>query len=445
MMEINWADTPGGFYAVGYALAYFMMMCNSPRRFHKKISGLIMLCFGVLLYFLMTVTHGKVKWMFVPLMILFFMLMWLVMHIVCIYDPMTSFYFTIRAFIIGEFVASAEFQVFYYLINYNILPLTPIAAAASIIVIDGALITILYLLERQYRAVNESIQINRRELFSAVAVAIAIYAASNLSYVFESVGDAKIVITQLYIIRTMVDLGGVAILFAYHVQLGELNVRYEMERLQDMLEMQYNNYEVLRQSVSVVDQKYHDLKYQIAVLKSEAGKQESLDYLNQMEREIKSYEAQNKTGNKTLDTILTGKSLYCQNNWIELTSVADGEALDFMDPMDISILFGNMLDNAIESVGKIEQKEKRLIHLAITKQKGFLRIRMENCCGEEPKFEKGVLVTTKSERKYHGFGIKSIQNIVKKYGGSTSIQVENGWFEVRILIPVKKTMEDKQK
>lgn len=50
-----------------------------------------------------------------------------------------------------------------------------------------------------------------------------------------------------------------------------------------------------------------------------------------------------------------------------------------MDVMDISALFGNALDNAIESVKKIPDREKRLIHVAVAKQKGFLRIRVENC------------------------------------------------------------------
>ena len=85
----------------------------------------------------------------------------------------------------------------------------------------------------------------------------------------------------------------------------------------------------------------------------------------------------------------------------------------------------------------IEKKERRLIHLAVTKQKNFLRIRMENCYDQELKFEKGMPVTSKSDKKYHGFGLKSIKSTVKKYGGSTTIQAENGWFEIRILIPLK--------
>lgn len=90
-----------------------------------------------------------------------------------------------------------------------------------------------------------------------------------------------------------------------------------------------------------------------------------------MEQEIRSYEAQNKTGNEVLDTILTSKSLYCQQHGITLTCVADGAALDFMDTMDLCSLFGNALDNAIESVEKLPDSEQRLIHLVVARQKSF--------------------------------------------------------------------------
>ena len=107
-----------------------------------------------------------------------------------------------------------------------------------------------------------------------------------------------------------------------------------------------------------------------------------------------------------------------------------------MDIMDISALFGNALDNAIESVIAIPEKEKRLIHLTISKDKGFVRIRMENCYGGELDFENGLPQTTKKDRNYHGYGLKSMRSTVQKYNGSVRVEAKDGWFELRILIPV---------
>ena len=69
------------------------------------------------------------------------------------------------------------------------------------------------------------------------------------------------------------------------------------------------------------------------------------------------------------------------------------------------------------------------------RQKSFLRIRVENCCEGEVLFADGLPVTGKDAR-YHGYGMKSIRSIVEKYNGSMAVKVENGWFELRILLPI---------
>ena len=134
--------------------------------------------------------------------------------------------------------------------------------------------------------------------------------------------------------------------------------------------------------------------------------------------------------------MLTGKSIYCEKHQITLTSVVDGKLLNFMDTMDICSIFGNALENAIESVMKIKEKEKRLIHLSVSKQREFLMISIENYYEEELQYSEGELQSTKQEKSQHGFGIKSIQYIVNKYNGALNINAENNWFSLKILMPL---------
>ena len=183
------------------------------------------------------------------------------------------------------------------------------------------------------------------------------------------------------------------------------------------------------------NQKYHDLKHQINILKTQSYTGKSTSYLEKMEREIRVYETQNKTGNQILDAVLTNKAMICQNKEIELKFIVDGEALSFMDDMDVSALFGNMLDNAIESAEKQQEKQKRLIWLYVTREKQFVRIRTENYCDEKIHFKNGMPVTTKKDRRLHGYGMKSIKSTVEKYHGSVVAAQENNWFELKILLP----------
>ena len=280
------------------------------------------------------------------------------------------------------------------------------------------------------------IEIGWKECLSAFLIAISVFAVSNISYLTINTPFSGRYSFEIANIRTIVDLAGIAILYAHLMQCCEMRARKELEAVQNVLQNQYAQYVQSKESIELINYKYHDLKHQIAVLRSEEDPQKREAFLDEMEEEIRQYEAQNKTGNKVLDTVLTSKSLYCNKNGITFTCVADGTLLNFMAEMDISALFGNILDNAIEGAEKIPEKEKRLIHLSVAEQKSFLRIRVENYCEEKIVFKNGIPQTTKKDKRFHGFGMKSIQSTVKKYGGSVTAGVRDNWFELRILIPL---------
>ena len=110
--------------------------------------------------------------------------------------------------------------------------------------------------------------------------------------------------------------------------------------------------------------------------------------------------------------------------------------------MDICSIFGNALDNAIECEMKIPEKEKRLIHVTVSRQKSFLILRFENYYEEELQYKEGSLITTKKEKEYHGYGLKSIWYTVNKYEGAVSIDTKDNWFDLKILIPMKESKSE---
>lgn len=133
-----------------------------------------------------------------------------------------------------------------------------------------------------------------------------------------------------------------------------------------------------------------------------------------------------------LDTLLTAKSLYCQQHEINLTCVANGHLLDFMPTADICTIVGTALDNATESVEAIPDTEKRLIRTAVYAQNGFIMLRFENYCetGPELPAEGGSRAGA-----HGGYGIKSIRATAQKYGGTVTVHFENNWFTLRVLLP----------
>ena len=241
---------------------------------------------------------------------------------------------------------------------------------------------------------------------------------------------------EIFIMRTLTDFGGVVMLLLYHYLIVEVGARTEAELEQQILQMQYSNYQISQESIDLINQKYHDLKHQIAALRFELNDEEKYGYLTQMEDEIRQYEAENKTGNKVLDTILTAKTLVCQNQRISMNVVADGSLLDFMSTMDLSVLFGNALDNAIRGAASVDNENERLIRVVVCEQLGCVLVKIKNRYACVVRFDGKDLLTTKNNKDYHGYGVKSIRKTVEKYDGTVTIRTEDGWFLLSILFPV---------
>lgn len=432
------SHTPGIYYALAYWLSCTFYVAQLPRRWAGPRLAAVQAVFLAAISAFMALTDGVPMAWFLPCMSVCVTLMLLDIKACCGLDWLKTGYVCIRAFILGEFAAALEWQLFYFGLTVLGLPLRMWVNLLFLALSHGLVFGAMYLLERKYRS-GYLIDFTWREFASAVVLCLVAFAASNLSYVSQNTPFSSRFPSEIFIIRTLADLGGVAILHAYHVQLQVLNTRLEMANLQNMLQLQYNSYRISEDSIALVNQKYHDLKHHIQLLRSEVSSGEKLAYLDQMEQEIRSYEAQNKTGSQVLDTILTAKGLQCQREGISLTCVAEGQALAFLHPMDLSALFGNALDNAIESVKKLADPDRRLIHLSVARQKGFLRIRVENCYEGELCLEAGMPASTKQDKRYHGFGLKSIQAIAAKYGGSMTIASQGGWFELRVLFPLART------
>jgi hypothetical protein len=159
--------------------------------------------------------------------------------------------------------------------------------------------------------------------------------------------------------------------------------------------------------------------------------------LGEIEESVEIYEAIVKTGNDVFDTILTEKSLYCKKHGIVVSCVADGSQLGFIDTIDLYAILGNAMDNAIEAVEKIEEKEKRQIDVMIYRQHNFLVMNIINPLSEQLIYEDGLLLTKKADKFSHGFGLRSIRQILRKYEGFLNISEEDGCFSLKMLIPIQ--------
>lgn len=435
MIDNLMPDIPRIYTALAEWLACLLFIIPLKKRFDRyRTAGIVMVSLVLQSVFLVA-TGDLIIYLWIPCMIVAVMLMILVIYGCCEINLTDAAYFGMIAFVVAEFMASVEWQIVCFFWKGELPALW--IKALLLVGIYGAVAFILFRLIHVHLPKDAKMDISPKEYFSGLLIAVAVFAVSNMSYLTINTPFSGRYSFEVGNIRTLVDLGGIAILYAHLIQCCELRVRKELEAVQNVLQNQYVQYKQSRESIELINYKYHDLKHQIAFLRSEEDPAKREAFLNRMEDEIRQYEAQNKTGNKVLDTVLTTKSLYCAKHGITFTCVADGTLLDFMDVMDICSIFGNALDNAIECELKIADKEKRLIHVTVSKQKQFLILRFENYYEEALKYQEGKLVTTKKDKENHGYGLKSIRYTVNKYDGAVSIDTQENWFELKILIPKK--------
>lgn len=339
-----------------------------------------------------------------------------------------------QAFLLAEFTASLEWQIHTFIqkeISINVWQ-----SVLLLFFIYAGCFAVMYQVTRPLLTGEYLSQISAKEAFSAVGIAVVAFAFSNLSFIYKNSPFSATLRSDMFNIRTLVDMGGIAILHAYQSRIFEYMAEKELSAMNLVLKTQYDQYRNYQDSLDLIQMKYHDLKHQIAGLRAEKDSVRRGEWLDAMEDELSSFETWNKTGNRVLDTILAAKIFHCRKNNIQITCVADGKILDFIHVTDICTIFGNALDNAIEHVIMIPEEEKRLIHVSVSQKKNFVFIKVENYCEDEiVKNEHQLISTTKSDKQNHGFGLKSMIQTAQKYNGSVDFGVKNNWFELKILLP----------
>ena len=436
-MTVNILDIPRVYTGIAEWMACMLYAISFrprlPMKWYIPASGgaLLLQCL------FLVVTNDCPLYLWIPCMIAAAGMMLGMLLLLCDLDFLSGAYTCVRAFVLAEFAASLEWQLHCYLWPEN--DALWWQRYGLLLLIYGSVFLIMTLLERRNEPRKTELTVTGHELLVVLFIGICVFAVSNLSFYLKHSPFSGQYASEIHNIRTFVDLGGVSILFAYHLQRKQTAAREEVAAMQRMLESQYAQYRMSRDSIEMINRKYHDLKHQIAALRAETDADTRNRWLDEIEQDISTYEAQNKTGNSVLDTLLTGKSLYCQKHSINLTVVADGKPLGIMDMMDICALFGNALDNAIECEQKLPDKSKRMIHLTLTTQKQFLLLQVENYCPDAPDFRDGLPLSTKRDADNHGFGVKSIQHTARKYGGTATVQMEMDWFVLKVLIPIPQT------
>lgn len=268
------------------------------------------------------------------------------------------------------------------------------------------------------------------------AFALVLWSVSVSADLFWVIWNPSIEHVSDWILLLMIKFYCITVLYLQHGLFQKSAIRQELAMLNTLWMQQKSQYDLSKENIALINRKCHDLKHQIRAMRTMFTEEPREKYLQEIEQSVRIYDVLAKTGNEVLDTVLTEKSLVCEAKGIQANCVADGRLLSFMDPVDLYTIFGNALDNAIESVSTIEDRTRRIIDVQVYSEKQMLVIQIINPIIQKLVFDSEDLpVTTKEQNGYHGFGLRSIRHTVKKYGGFMTVKVEDEAFYLRLLLP----------
>lgn len=246
--------------------------------------------------------------------------------------------------------------------------------------------------------------------------------------------DKHIVLgSVIYIIQIVFSVLFV-LLFLYVKNILYLREQEQRDKMQIVqLRQQFAYYQEKQKEEEKIRSIYHDMKNHLLVFEGNSGTDAARKMAEQLRTQIAAYEDYVHTGNVFLDIIIKDKAEKMREKHIDFSTVIDFDGVDFIEPLDISTLFGNGIDNAMEASEKLP-KEQRVVLVKAGKVRSFIFILIENNCIDmgHPK----QIHTTKADNFLHGFGISNMEKAAEKYGGTCTAAQNNGKFTLKILIPI---------
>lgn len=278
--------------------------------------------------------------------------------------------------------------------------------------------------------IKNKYQTNRKTNVVLIVSTICITAISALMYstqIYQIGHNSQLFMMLFFLIMLVMIL---VIYFTLMYIMSSEQKKKEISLIEQQNKMLYNNMIEQERTFKLWKQSIHDYKHKMLAMDSLLDENNYAEIHNIIKNEINLFRDKAffiSTGNKMVDIILNSKMSIANENNIKFTfNVMLGKELK-TDDLDLSVILGNLLDNAIEAV---RNEEEKLVHVQMNFIKDMIAIKVINTCTKASIPSD----TTKSDMEFHGIGLKSVQRCVEKYDGNFSLELKNGCVTALVTI-----------
>ncbi|GEM_PF-3587733 len=275
-----------------------------------------------------------------------------------------------------------------------------------------------------------------------LVVAIVTYAANwgaGYGILYRSDGNMGLYYDQIFSYVGWAVLSGLS-LFAAGVYVFGMDRIYVEQKKAEQYRVQAAVYRTLEEQYTQAERLRHDLKNHVLALRGlwEDQAWEKLgDYLRRMENSAQLGTSEEATGNRAVDALLCQKRKLAEGKSIAWECDVRIPKQCPVNEFDLCILFGNILDNAIEACGRLQGREQG------KGSQPFIRVQagtVKSCFLLEVKNSMREEETQKSQG--HGIGLLNVGDVVREHNGVVKTEMRNGVYDISVLLPLAETVYD---
>lgn len=365
-----------------------------------------------------------------------FLLMYAVVHYIYIDNILKKLISVIIVIITFAVTDSIVLVLFGYIIKEpaSILLVTPIYRIIGIVLSKMLLFfVVVFLINR--RKNNWSFTIRKNYIIDVIGLFlinffIIINTVPYYNRMSHSIEFSEL--TFITIIIGMCLINFISI-FIFEKILSESDNEMKLKLQIQQYEMQYKYIDEINQATKVLSGLRHDMANHLGNIKGLLDYDEIdklKEYVYSISEEMKTADEIVVTNRPAISALLNRKYRICKEENIKLNLHTSMNSVIDIDDVDICIILGNLLDNAIEACKKVSKD--KYINANIEVKGNYLLIDIINKTDGVVIQKDGELLTTKKDKKLHGIGFKNIRSIVEKYNGDIQIDIKKD--EVKIYI-----------
>lgn len=209
----------------------------------------------------------------------------------------------------------------------------------------------------------------------------------------------------------------------------------ELRAIQQKQDIENTYFELLEHQNEELQIFVHDMQKHLGnIYNLSEDSEKAKKYISNLSNDLSDSNKIGKTSNKLLDLIIDKYKYVSSKQNIQLKTDIHSSDLSFIADNDLTSIFNNLLDNAVDATKKSSTKE---ISLAINSFDSMMTVDLSNSCDIPPTLKNGKLVSTKKDQGLHGYGFKSISKALKKYDGDIEwyYNEKDKTFNISIIFP----------